>query len=273
VKNLGLDGLDIDWEYPKDSTEAQNLVLLLKECRSALDAYGNSLPSPHHFELTIACPAGPEKYEKMYLKGMDRYLSFFNLMSYDFAGSWDSVAGHQANLFPSRSNPASTPFSADKAIKYYISQGVHPSKIVLGMPLYGRAFENTDGPGKPFNGTGPGTWENGVHDFKKLPLPGAHEMFDDEAAATYCYDPAKRILVTYDTVEMARKKAEWIKREGLGGAMYWESSADSAEEKSIIGNVVDVLGGKIGAGMEKKENCLEYPESKYENLRRGFPGE
>lgn len=111
-----------------------------------------------------------------------------------------------------------------------------------------------------------------MHDFKKLPLPGAQEFCDEESGATYCYDSAKRVLVTYDTVDMARKKAAWIKREGLGGAMWWESSADAAEEASIIGNVVDVLGGS-GQGMERKENCLEYPESKYENLRKGFPGE
>lgn len=204
---------------------------------------------------------------------MDRYLSFFNIMTYDFAGSWDKTSGHQANLFPSKSNPASTPFSAEKAIKHYVSQGVHPSKIVLGMPLYGRAFENTDGLGKLFSGTGQGTWENGVHDFKKLPLAGAEEIFDDEAEATYCYNSAKRTLVTYDTVEMARKKAEWIQKEGFGGAMFWESSSDSAEEKSIIGNVVSVLGGNGGVGMERKENCLDYPNTKYENLKKGFPGE
>lgn len=207
----------------------------------------------------------------MDLKGMDCYLSFFNLMAYDFAGSWDANAAHQANLFPSKSNPASTPYSAERAVRYYISQGVDPSKIVLGMPLYGRAFENTAGLGKPFSGIGGGTWEAGVYDFKMLPLVGTQEYHDEEAGATYCYDAEKRVLVTYDTVEMARKKAGWIKKQGLGGAMWWESSADRSVEASIIWNVVDVLGGASGEGMEQRENCLEYPESKYDNLRKGFP--
>jgi chitinase len=272
IKDLGLDGIDIDWEYPKDSIEAANLVHLLQACREALNSYGRSLPCPHHFELTVACPAGAQNYQKMDLKGMNHLLDFWNLMAYDFAGSWDTTAGHQANLFPSRSNPASTPFSIDAAVKYYISQGIEPRKIVLGMPIYGRAFENTDGPGKPFGGTGQGTWEAGVYDFKKLPLPGAHEVHDQEAGATYCYDPAKRVMVTYDTIAMAETKAEWIRREHLGGGMWWESSADRQREGSLIGNVVRELE-KGPPGMQRKDNCLEYPESKYDNLRKGFPGE
>ena len=158
IKDLGLDGLDLDWEYPKDEGEAKALVSLLKACREAMDTYSATLPHKYHFELTVACPAGQQNYEKMDISGMDQYLDFWNLMAYDYSGSWDTNAGHQANLHYSVSNPASTPFNTDQAIRHYIKQGVAPSKVVLGMPLYGRAFENTDGIGKPFSGVGQGTW-------------------------------------------------------------------------------------------------------------------
>ena len=37
--------------------------------------------------------------------------------------------------------------------------------------------------------------------------------------------------------------------------------------------VVDALGGPDGGKMDRSENRLAYPESKYDNLRAGFPGE
>ncbi|RKF65522.1 Endochitinase B1 [Golovinomyces cichoracearum] len=263
--NYGFDGLDIDWEYPKSSTEAQNFVALLQICRETMDAYACTLSYEHHFELTVACPAGLNNCSIIDISSMDRYLDFWNLMAYDFAGSFSSATGHHANLFASCSLPASTPFNAKEAVEYYKKNGVCSKKIVLGMPLYGRAFEQTNGLGEPFSGIGEGTWENGIYDYKVLPFPGSEEQCDDEACATFSYDPAKRRLISYDTVQMAEMKAKWIKNESLGGAMWWESSADGNDEKSLIKTVVQEL-----RCLESSQNCIEYPRSRFENLRNAF---
>lgn len=268
VKNLGFDGLDIDWEYPQSASEAQDFVELLAAVRRALDAYAQGLGSDHRFELTVACPAGPQNFQKMDIRAMDRSLDFWNLMAYDFAGSWDQVAGHQANLYPSRTNRAATPFSASAAVDFYLSKGVASHKLVLGMPLYGRAFENTDGPGTHYQGIGDGTWERGVYDFKQLPLAGSQELYENDAGASYCYNAKLKTMVSYDTRRMTMAKAEFIRKKSLGGAMWWESSSDKTGEESLIGTAVARFGGP--AGLTQQVNCLEYPHSKYDNLRNGF---
>lgn len=268
--NYGFDGLDIDWEYPTNPQEAADWVALLKACREEMDAYARSLSTsherPHHFELTVAAPAGPQNFEKLDLRGMDRYLDFWNLMAYDYAGSWDSAAGHQANLYPSRSNPSGTPFSTARALEHY-TRFVDASKIVVGMPLYGRAFENTNGLGRPYSGIGQGSWEQGVYDFKALPLPGAKEYYDHESGASYSYDDSRRMFVSYDTVGMAKEKASYIKNHYLGGAMWWETSGDRKGNESVIRNVVATFGGE--GALQRHQNCLEYPQSEWENLRNG----
>lgn len=158
-------------------------------------------------------------------------------MSYDYAGSWDSVAGHQSNLFASKSDPDSTPFSTSKAVNHYKERGISPSKIILGMPLYGRAFASTDGPGTSFSGTGEGSWEQGVWDFKALPQDGAQEHFSDEIVASWSYDHNKRLMISYDTIKSGKCKVEFVKDQGLGGVMWWESSEDKTGENSLIGAV------------------------------------
>lgn len=267
VKDLGLDGLDIDWEYPANEQQANDMVSLLQTTRAALDAY-TAQYGGSRLLLTVASPAGPVNYEKMKLKAMDQYLDFWNLMAYDYSGSWDSIAGHDANIYPSQDNAGSTPYSTDKAVNDYAAAGVPKSKIVIGMPLYGRSFQSTDGPGKAFSGTGPGSWENGVWDYSDLPKAGAQVYTDDATVSSWSYDAGKREFISFDTPQIAQRKAAWVQSNGLGGAMWWESSADKTGQDSLVNNVIDSFGG-TGA-LDQSPNTLEYPGSKYDNMKKGF---
>ena len=268
MKDLGLDGLDIDWEYPANATDAANYVLLLSALRSALDSYAAEYAPSSTFLITAAVPAGPSNYEILDMSGMNQYLDAWHLMAYDYAGSWSSYSGHDANLYTNPGDENATPFNTQQAVQAYIAGGVPANKIVLGIPLYGRSFESTAGLGQTYNGVGSGSWENGVWDYKALPKSGATLYYDNVAKASYSYDPVAQELISYDTPAEALLKAQWIENQGLGGAMYWESSADKNGSDSLIGTIAGSFGG-----LDQSVNCLNYPGSQYANMVAGMPGE
>lgn len=55
VEDYGLDGIDIDWEYPRNSQEAQNYVELLRTVREHLDQLADRKSERDNgYELTVA---------------------------------------------------------------------------------------------------------------------------------------------------------------------------------------------------------------------------
>ncbi|KAJ7783186.1 glycoside hydrolase, partial [Mycena metata] len=288
LEDFGLDGLDVDYEYPSDHTQAVGYAELLKELRHGLDEHARAKGADYRFLLTIAAPCGPDHYHKLQVKEMDKYLDYWNLMAYDYCeykifqldpeelkpGSWDSIANHQANVFGG-------PISSSVSVNWYISQGVERSKIILGVPLYGRSFMNTEGPGKPFSGIGPGSWEQGVYDYRALPLPGSHVFRDEKALASWSYDYEKKEMISFDTDEVAKWKGEWIRKEGLGGMMVWELSGDKGSPRdgmeggpgkepqpgrSLVKVVQEVMGEP-----DRSHNWLRYEKSRFDNMRAGMP--
>ncbi|CAM1507084.1 Fc.00g067250.m01.CDS01 [Cosmosporella sp. VM-42] len=266
ITDWGMDGIDIDWEYPANPTEANNYVLLLQEVRAALNQYATDNKLSYKFLITIAAPAGPANYNVMNLNSMNQYVDAWHLMAYDYAGSWDTTTGHQANVFLSNTNPIATKFSTEKAINDYIKAGIPANKIVMGLPLYGRSFANTAGLGKTYQGLGGGSIENGIYLFRDMPRPGAVISFDAAAGAGWTYDNTKKELVTYDSIPSAKYKASYISRRGLGGAVFWEASGDKTGSKSLV----RILAERMGTA-ESSTNLLSYPKSQYDNIRNGMP--
>jgi chitinase len=202
-------------------------------------------------------------------------LALFSMAKADVAGSWDKVANHQANVFGG-------PISASQAVQWFISQGVPCHKLILGVPLYGRSFCNTGGPGHPFSGVGQGSWESGVYDYRALPLPGSHIFRDERALASWTHNHGSKEMISFDDEAVGQWKGEYITREGLGGSMFWELSGDKggAPREGMEGghgkeaqpgrSLVRVVKEAMGE-LDTTPNWLRYEGSKFENLRNGMP--
>jgi chitinase len=227
-RQYGFDGIDIDWEYPGFAEHSgrpedkENYTLLLADLNSVLE--------PEQLLLTIAAPAGPWHYANIEVDKIHPYVSWINLMTYDLHGPWadpdNTVTNHQAALYsPAEANPT---LCIDSAVQYYISQGVPSTKIVIGMPFYGRSFASSSGLYTAYTGPGSGTTqEKGVLFFYDIKQNLASNRFwDNKAKASYIFDPRTKEFVTYDDEKALKLKSHYIKDHSLGGAMVWELGQD-----------------------------------------------
>lgn len=194
---------------------------------------------------------------------MDQYLDAWFLMAYDYAGSWDDTTGHAANVYPDHDNPLATKYNTDQAVTDYIAGGISSDKIVLGIPLYGRSFTGSNGNfGEAYNGVGKGLFEEGVWPYDILPLNAQEEHINTELIAAWTYDPVTQELVSYDNLDTAKLKAQYIKDKHLRGAMWWEAASDKTGDESLVRNIQKDLGD-----LDQSENMLDYPNSIYGNIR------
>ncbi|MBK8259185.1 MAG: glycoside hydrolase family 18 protein [Polyangiaceae bacterium] len=248
MKDWGFDGIDIDWEYPvggglpENKTrpeDKQNYTLLLQAFRDALNA--EEAQTGKVFDLTIAAPAGPGIYKNIELQKVGSILSWINLMTYDLHGGWDTHTNFNSALYPAQGDPSADPevkakFNTSQAVEGYLAAGVPASKIVVGVPFYGRGYSNVPnqnhGLFQTFSGLPQGTWEAGIfdyHDLAKNYVPTMTRYLHDEAKVPWLYNPATGVMISYDDPESMQIKADYIVQKNLGGAMFWELSGDTQD--------------------------------------------
>ncbi|KAH9126165.1 hypothetical protein AeMF1_003379 [Aphanomyces euteiches] len=277
MTDLGLDFIDIDWEYPVEGgdniphspDDIANYVLLLREIREEFKTL------PFQAELSVAAPVGYDKYRHWDFPAISSLVDHINIMAYDLAGSWSNYTDHQANLYEDPNHPAGLKYSAHTAVQDYIKGGCPSNKIVLGNPAYGRSFENTAGLYSSFTPPTKGSWVSGsdgagVWDYKALPQAGATEFYDAKLGATYSYDPNAKMFISYEGPKSLAQKLDYIKKYNLGGTMFWPGDADfpTSNARSLIAQVYNYFGKD---NMAFNTNNINYPTSPYDNVRNHSP--
>jgi chitinase len=257
------DGIDFDWEYPgggglssnsSSPNDGANYAELLKVVRTKLDTLGKQ--NGRRYDISVASPAGYDKIANFNLAGLAPSVDFFNVMAYDFHGTWEKTTGHQS-AFTGDPNG----YDVQTAINLYLAAGVKPGKIVMGAPLYTRAWGGVADGGdggylEATSGAAPGTFEAGVYDYKDLlnqvkdPNSGWKLYWDDNAQAAYLYNPSKGLFSSFETPTSIAQKSEWAQAMGLGGMMFWDITNDAVGSPESLVNAAYsswVLGKSLAA--------------------------
>ncbi|KAF6515930.1 hypothetical protein HZS61_004671 [Fusarium oxysporum f. sp. conglutinans] len=250
IKNLlgflsqyGYDGVDFDWEYPgaKDrggsGQDAVNYVSLVKELRSAIESSGQD------YIITFTAPTSYWYLRHFDPKGMEPYVDWINLMSYDLHGTWDSD-----NPIGSQVLAHSNLTEIDLALDLFWRVGVKPQNIVLGLGFYGRSFKLKSSscwkPGCRFSGPGdkgPCTDTAGILSYREiqniLSKTGATSYHDKTAAVRY-FVYNDNSWISYDDKETFKSKIEYANEMGLSGLMIWAIDQDD-NDLSALSAVTD----------------------------------
>ena len=238
VRRHDLDGFDVDWEYPglpgagntHRPEDKKNFTAVMAELRVALDALGRETRKT--YLLTFAAGAFGDFITHTELDKVQASVDFVNLMTYDFrVAEGDPISGHHANLFP---HPADVEQrSVDRAVKEFLSAGVPPSKLVVGVPFYGRGWAEVapdrNGryqPGKPIQPRMNLDYSNLATQI--VGRDGFERFWDADAQAPYLWNAGRHIFITYEDPESLGHKGRYIQEHGLAGAMFWEYYSDTS---------------------------------------------
>ena len=224
----GFVGVDIDWEYPgmtaggvaSSDDDVENWYALLALLRQGLDERERA--NGREYVLSVALGAGEDHMTAVDGARLNELVDQAVVMAYDLRG-FDRMTGHHAGLYPD----GETMLSGAWAVQSWLSSGLDPDRILLGIPQYGRMWRSvaseTDGLHARAETSG-----NKVilqDEIPSLIESGYTRRFDEHAKAPYLFNGMN--FVSYDDEESVRAKAEYILEHDLLGAALWAAGHDT----------------------------------------------
>ncbi|GMA59637.1 glycosyl hydrolase family 18 protein [Alicyclobacillus fastidiosus] len=238
IKKYDFDGVDIDWEYPlqggsypndqHNPNDPQNYTLLLKTIRGKFDTQG-ALDHKHYY-LTIDAAANTTYATKdTNLVAMQKYVDWFNLMTYDIHGSWGSYTGLVAPINTDPADPGK--WSDNNAVQLYLKQGVNPDKIVMGVRFFAYEYlgvrDQNNGLYQPYQvGTGTSIPYNKLvtQYLNQKNYSGFTYHWDLSAKSPYLFNGDD--FISFEDPASIFMKTEYVDEHNLGGVMIWKLGQD-----------------------------------------------
>ncbi|MCJ1399327.1 hypothetical protein MMC11_002529 [Xylographa trunciseda] len=233
MTTYGFDGVDIDWEYPGAAdrsgipADKANYVTFLQNMRTTFQAAG------HSYGVSITLPSSFWYLQNFDIVNLEKEIDWFNMMSYDLHGVWDSSDVYIGPYVAAHTNLT----EIDQSLKLLWRNNIDPAKVTLGLGFYGRSFTLSDPAchttGCEFSGGAPAgacTQSVGTLSFAEIEAviaAGAVPVLDPEAAVqTLVYDTDN--WVSYDDPYTLGLKVAYANRNCLGGTMVWAVSLDDS---------------------------------------------
>ena len=294
MRKLGFSGIDIDWEwwsdYDNKVAPAKKMLGLYTTLRKHINDASKADGKTYRLSaavnggsnriLAMQDPANPN-YVADFWKQVAANVDQLNIMSYDYHGGFDVGGSAYFQSAYDFSNTGTNKVGKEEgwciksSSETYISNGVNPKQLVVGIPLYVRTMQVSSGvDGGLFAkvvGTGFGDYEQGILDYKCLMNPVADpsqgcgssapingvktlkfynsnnntdiwKLYGKDSFQPWGYSADTTTFATYDDVWSTTQKVGAMKARGLAGVMFWELDGDSlSPDLSLIHTAKKVL--------------------------------
>lgn len=217
ITKYGYDGVDIDWEVP-NAQDTSDCTTLMQELR-------NGLPSPRL--ISMAVTADPQNYGQGFnIPALAPLVDFFNVMTYDYYGTWSLATGLVSPLLQDPGDPAQAGSVKTSMDLYQNQYGVPVSELNIGTPFYGYEWDGVDTNWTSCPSCASYSQNYGTYIKQRINQQGWTTGYDSAAQAPYLTNSTIPGFMTYDGVASTMHKVKYVKSRGFGGVFTWELSAD-----------------------------------------------